>query len=256
MTGIISGPGPTWRRWLPARRPGAPGRPRLFCFPPAGAGSAAFHAWTAALPALDVCALEYPGRWTRLTEQPFTDVPLLVKTIADDINDLLQGRYAFFGHSYGAVVAFELAREVRRRGLAMTEHLFVGAARAPQLPPRPNPIRSLPDGQLIAELGRRYGALPKMILDPEVLNMVVPIIRADITAFETYTFRDEPPLPCPITALCGRDDPAVDDRALDAWRHQTAGRFCSHVLAGDHFFMNRSNAETFRIVRQELIPAS
>jgi medium-chain acyl-[acyl-carrier-protein] hydrolase len=230
---------------------------RLFCFPHAGGSSAAFHPWGGALPELDVCALEYPGRWMRLREQPITNVGLLVKVIADDLAHLLGDRHAFAGHSYGALVAFELARELRRRGITTTEHLIVASARAPHLLPRLNPIHALPDAQLLSQVGQRYGGLPQSLVDDaEMVQLMVPIIRADMTAFETYTFSAEPPLRSPITAMRGQNDLTVDDQALNGWRQHTAGRFSAHILAGDHFFTNTAAAETFRIVRRELGVAS
>jgi medium-chain acyl-[acyl-carrier-protein] hydrolase len=226
---------------------------RLFCFAHAGGSAAAFHSWAGALPEVDVCALEYPGRWMRLREQPIANVGLLVTAIASDLGDLLRDRHAFAGHSYGALVAFELARELRRRGVATTERLIVTSARAPHLPPRPNPIHALPDAQLLSQVTQRYGGLPQSFVDDaEMVQLLVPILRADLTAFETYAFSDEPPLRCPITAIRGRSDLMVDDQSLNAWEQHTADRFSAHVLAGDHFFTNTSAAETFRIVRREL----
>ena len=250
---MTPGTGQAWRRWLPARRPGAPGRMRLFCFPHAGGSSAAFHGWAAALPELDVCAVEYPGRWMRLRERPFTKVTLLATAIADDLADLLRDRHAFVGHSYGALVAFEVARELRRRGRAATEHLIVSSARAPHLLPRPDPIHALPDAQLLSHLARRYGGLPQSLVDDvDVLQLLVPIIRADLTAFETYTFTEEPPLRCALTAMRGRDDCTVDEQLLNGWQLHTAGSFSAHTLAGSHFFTGTSWSETLRIVRREL----
>ena len=242
-------------RWLPARRNVPSGRLRLFCFPHAGGGAAVFHAWSAALPTLDVCALEYPGRWSRLAEAPCASLRILASSIADDLADLLQGRYALFGHSYGALIAFEVAREVRRRGRRLPERLFVSAARAPQLPRPHDPIAALPDAPFVAALACRYGALPPAILaSPELLELLVPVIRADLTAFETYTFRQEAPLPCPITALRGRDDDTVDEASLQAWGDQTGAGLAVHTFAGDHAFTS-SATEVLSIVRDALAPS-
>jgi len=224
------------------------------CFPHAGGAASAFRALIDGLPELSVCALEYPGHWTRLKEQPYTNLFLLVKAVANELKEVLEGRFAFLGFSYGSVVAFELARELRRRGATMPEHLFMCAARAPQQSRPLDSIRCLPDTQLVAEISRRYGALPKMVLeDEDVLRLALAILRVDLAAFETYIYEPEPPLPCPITTIRGHDDPMVDTLSSDAWRQQTAGRFSSHVLLGDHFFLNTSRQEIFTIVRRDLM---
>jgi medium-chain acyl-[acyl-carrier-protein] hydrolase len=239
--------------WLPGHRPGVPGRERLFCFPHAGGGSAAFHPWVAAFPMFDVCAVEYPGRWTRVREPAFTNLRQLVTSIADGLDELLVEPHVFVGHSYGALVAYELARELRRRGIQATEHLFAASARAPHLLPWTEPIRRLPDPQFVAELDRRYGRLPRCVLESvDVLQMVLRIIRADLTAFETYAFYDEPPLRCRITALRGRTDLTLDERSLDGWREHTASGFSSYVLEGDHFFLHASASESSSIIQREL----
>lgn len=241
-----------WQRWLPTWR-SVPSRGlRLFCFPHAGAGAGVFHSWNAALPALDVCALEYPGRWSRWSEAPCASLRILASSIADELEDLLQGRYALFGHSYGALVAFEVAREVRRRGRRLPEQLFVSAAPAPQLPRPRDPISALPDAPFVSALARRYGALPPAIVgNPELLDLLVPALRADLTAFETYTCHEETPLQCPVTALRGRDDHTVDDASLQAWRDQAGASFAVHVFAGDHDFMS-SSTEVLSLVRDAL----
>jgi medium-chain acyl-[acyl-carrier-protein] hydrolase len=243
-----------WTRWVPSRPPAEKDRPRLFCFPHAGGGSAAFHSWATALAEVEIFAVEYPGRWTRIGEPPLTKVHQLANAIADGLGEVMTGRYAFFGHSYGALIAFETARALRRRRGSLPQHLFVSAAQAPQLP-RPSAISALPNGELVAALAERYGELPKVIREsPELLELVVPIIRADLTALETYTFDHEAALSCPITSIRGRADTSIDEDAVKAWHCHTAGRFSAHVLAGGHFFQSADLAEVLSIVRNALAP--
>jgi surfactin synthase thioesterase subunit len=180
-------------------------------------------------------------------------VALLAQAIANELPDVLEGRFAFFGYSYGSIVAFELTRELRRRQAPTPEHLFVCAAEAPQQPRRLDPVRFLADAQFLTKIGQRYGPLPPMLLaDPEALRLALGILRADLEALETYTCEHEPPLPCAITALRGRDDVLVGSAAFEAWRHHTGRQFAAYILHGDHFFLKGSTDQVLAIVREQL----
>ncbi len=151
--------------------------------------------------------------------------------------------YIFYGHSFGAIVAFEIARELRRRRFAEPEHLFVSAGRAPHLRwPHP-PIGQLTVRDLLREVHRRYGAVPAEILeDVELQELFVPALRADLTMLETYHYTPERPLGCGITVFGGRQDCMVDTAALDGWRDHTSGEFQVHRLEGGHMFLQTARA--------------
>src|ERR1700694_2711560 len=152
-------------QWIVRRKPGPHTRRRLFCFPYAGAGASIFRAWPDGLPTdVEVCPVQFPGRGTRLMERPFTRLSPLVEALAQALVPLLDKPFAFFGHSLGALVGFELARQLRRQTGVQPVRLFVSADRAPQIPPRDRPIHALPKGEFLVEL-RRLNGIPRKVLE-------------------------------------------------------------------------------------------
>jgi len=226
--------------WLSFRKPGAEARLRLFCFPYAGAGALIFRAWSDGLPAdVEVCPVQLPGRGTRLMERPFTQLSPLVEALAQALVPLLDKPFAFFGHSLGALVSFELARRIRRQYGVHPVRLFVSAGRAPQIPHRTRPIHTLPDKDLLVEL-RRLNGMPSELLDhEELMEIMLPVLRADFAVYETYVYLTEPPLDCPISAFGGLQDLRVKDSDLEAWRAQTSASFSLRMFPGDHFFLKQ-----------------
>jgi medium-chain acyl-[acyl-carrier-protein] hydrolase len=225
-------------RWIPFRKPDPQSRLRLFCFPYAGAGALIFHKWSDALPRdIEVCPIQLPGRGTRLTEPPFTKLPGLVEALARVLVPLLDKPFAFFGHSLGALIGFELARQIRRQHGLHPVRLFVSAGRAPQIPHRARPIHTLPDNEFLTEL-RRLNGTPRELLDhEELMEVMLPILRADFALYETYLYSAEPPLTCPISAFGGLQDRKVSASDLEAWRSQTSASFSLRLSPGDHFFL-------------------
>ena len=211
---------------------------RLFCFPYAGAGALIFRKWSDALPHdIEVCPIQLPGRGTRLTEPPFTKLPCLIEALARALVPLLDKPFAFFGHSLGALIGFELARQIRRQHGLHPVRLFASAGRAPQIPHRAPPIHTLPDNQFLAEL-RRLNGTPRELLDhEELMEVMLPILRADFALYETYLYSTEPPLNCPISAFGGLQDRRVSASDLEAWRSQTSASFSLRMFPGDHFFL-------------------
>ena len=205
-------------------RGGAATRVRLFCLPYAGGGASMFRDWPAALPrALDLRPVRLPGREDRLREPPHTSLPALVDEVAGAIGPLLDWRFALFGHSMGALVAFELAREVRRRGAA-PQWLFVAGCRAPHRL-APSGLSGLPDARFVSALNLKYGGIPDAFLNaPELLEFFLPVVRADLSLVDSYCYQPEPPLDCPISGFGGIDDPNVGRDELRAWREHTLYR--------------------------------
>lgn len=225
--------------WISFRKPAPETRLRLFCFPYAGAGALIFRTWSDALPAdVDVCPVQLPGRGTRLMERPFTNLSTLVEALAPALVPLLDRPFAFFGHSLGALVGFELARQVRRQYGVHPVRLFISACRAPQIPQRGPPIHTLPEKEFLAELRRLNGTPSELLNHQELMEIMLPLLRADFALFETYVYSTEPPLSCPISAFGGLQDHRVRDTDLEAWRTQTSGFFSSQMFPGDHFFLN------------------
>jgi surfactin synthase thioesterase subunit len=220
----------------PQPRPGA--RLRLLLIPHAGAGASAFRGWAEALPPeVEACPVQLPGRENRMREPAFDRLPPLVEALAGALERWGDLPYAVLGHSNGALIGFELARHARRTGAPGPVHLFASGRRAPHLPARQRDVHRLPQPELVAELAS-LGGMPREILEhPELLDLLVPLLRADMALTESYEHRDEPPLGVPITALTGTGDVKVTLAEAEAWGRHTAGGFRLHAFPGDHFFL-------------------
>jgi medium-chain acyl-[acyl-carrier-protein] hydrolase len=239
--------------WIPGRKPSPETRLRLFCFPYAGGSASMFRIWPNALPAdVEACPIQLPGRGTRLMERPFTALSSLIEVLAQALSSLLDKPFAIFGHSLGALVGFELARQVRRQYGVSPARLFVSAGCAPQIPRRGSPIHTLPAKEFLAEV-RRLNGIPKAVLEhEELLEIVIPLLRADFALYETYVYSAEPPLNCPISAFGGLQDSKVTRSDLEAWRDQTPAAFSMRMLPGDHFFLNTTQPLLLQMLSQEL----
>jgi medium-chain acyl-[acyl-carrier-protein] hydrolase len=239
--------------WFPLAPRPAKAPVRLICFPFAGGGASVFRGWERDLPPnVDVFAAQYPGHETRIAEAPFRQLAPLLADLDAALRPLLDRPFAFFGHSMGAVVAFELARRLRREGRAQPTQLFVSARRAPHLPPsRPN-VHDQSDDELIAEL-QRISAFPAEVLEhAELMQLLLPILRADFELVETHRHADEEPLAIPITAFAGRRDAVVRVDQMEAWREHTNGAFALHEIDGDHLFVRGERAAVLRVLGREL----
>ena len=237
--------------WWPAHRPRPGAHVRLFCLPYAGGSGVVYRRWQDSLaPDVEVFPAEPPGRGTRLREPPFRRVGALVEAFDAALDPLADKPFALYGHSLGALAAFEAARKRRREGKRGPSALFVGACRAPQLPVTSPPTHGLPDAGLIEELRRLNGTPAEVLEHEELMQLMLPILRADLEAEETYVYREEPPLSCPLVAFGGLGDAAVGREQLEGWRKQTAGEFVLHMLPGDHFFLNESQGQLLRLVAQ------
>jgi medium-chain acyl-[acyl-carrier-protein] hydrolase len=183
------------------------------------------------------------------------NLPDLVAGATNALLPHLEKPFAFFGHSLGALVSFEVTRTLRRRGLASPVRLFMSAHRAPQLPNPHAPLHGLPDGELISEICRHYAGIPQAVLDdPELLALMIPGLRADFTVFETYRYVDDAPLMCPISVFGGAEDRRVSEAELAGWKVQTHGGFTRRMLDGDHFFLQPRRDEVIAAVCADLAP--
>ena len=232
-------PVPLAGAWVSCARPDPAAPLRLWCLPFAGGGAAAWNSWIPRLAGVaEVAALRPPGRESRLREAPATRWGPVVEGLLREMQPHLGRKYVLAGHSLGAMLAFELARLARERGLAGPAGLVVSGARAPGVPRREPDLHGLPDAEFIEELDRRYQGIPPGVRsEPELLALLLPVMRADLAIFETYAYAPGAPLPVPILALGGAADPHVSREEALAWRAQTTGRFEAEFLPGGHFFI-------------------
>jgi surfactin synthase thioesterase subunit len=243
--------------WFPTVDARPQARLRLFCLPHAGGGAAAYYRWVEKLaPEVAVCPVRLPGRESRAAEPPFTRMAPLVEALAEAIGPFTAHPFALFGHSMGAGVAFELARELRQRGRPLPLRLLVSGARAPRCrlgwTPPPDPTRA----ELIGQL-RRLDGIPRDALEnDEVLRMILPALEADTALYRHWTYAAEPPLACPIHAFGGGSDPNVSREHLEDWQYETSCEFQLRMFPGGHFYLQTGEAELLAALEQTLVAAA
>ncbi|HEY6251494.1 MAG TPA: thioesterase domain-containing protein [Candidatus Angelobacter sp.] len=225
---------------------------RLFCFPYAGGNSTFYRGWGEEMPeAVEVCPIQLAGRGHRLGEPLMTNADAIVESLAPKLLPYLDRPFAFFGHSMGALISFELTRFLRRKYNLEPVHLFISAWRSPEVVELKREY-DLPHDEFVAMLRRLNGTPEEILENPEALAFLLPIIRADFQVCQTYIHRKEPPLSCPITAFGGMKDPGTALSAIRLWKHQTTGVFSMNVLPGDHFFILQYREQLISLVARSL----
>jgi medium-chain acyl-[acyl-carrier-protein] hydrolase len=238
--------------WLASRKLNPSAGVRLFCFPYAGGGDSIFRAWQKGLPEeIEVCPVQLPGRGTRISEPPFIELSPLVRAASQALAPHLDKPFAFFGHSMGALVGFELARHLRRGGGPQPVHLFVSGRCSPQTLKEPL-AGDLPDSEF-REMLRRYNGTPAEVLEnPELMELLLPVVRADFAVCRSYLYTSEPPFSFPVTAFGGLEDPGVSRECIEGWREHTTGPFVLRMLPGGHFFLNTPMRPLLEAISKEL----
>jgi medium-chain acyl-[acyl-carrier-protein] hydrolase len=247
---------PARTKWLaPYYRQNSYATLRLFCFPYAGGGASLFARWSALLPAhIELCPVQAPGRENRFDEDCFASVSDLVDSACDGLAPYFDTPFAFFGHSLGALIAYELAQKLRRLGKGQPKHLIASAHRAPQVPLPDEPTWHLPYAEFKRRLQELNGTPKEVFQDEELLKLVLPLVRADFRLDETYSHPDSHPrLDTPITVLAGKQDGEISESDLRAWSMVTKGQFNLSIVEGDHFFILSHTAKVVKLVSQILL---
>jgi surfactin synthase thioesterase subunit len=223
------------------------------CLPHAGGSASFYHPFSAALaPEVEVLAMQYPGRQDRLAEAPIPDIGRLADALCRAVLPETGRPYAFFGHSMGATLAYETARRLAARGAPAPAVLFVSGRRAPSCH-REETVHLRDDAGVLEELRTLGGSDTRLLDDPEIVAMVMPAVRADYTAIETYRHQPGgPPLSSPLVALMGDADPRATPEEVRAWQDHTEGDVTTHVFPGGHFFLNDQRDGVLGVVTKTL----
>jgi medium-chain acyl-[acyl-carrier-protein] hydrolase len=240
-----------WR----ARRPGC--SHRLICFPYAGASAGVYADWAALLPPqIELAAVQLPGRMNRIAEAPATEFVPLIRLLAQALRPVLDGRFSFYGHSGGALLAFELARALRSGGRPRPDHLFVSGYPAPSARWEAPQLHALPDKELTAEIAALGGIDPEIAEDDYMMGALLPTLRADFALCERHRADPGPPLDVPITVLTGDADPRAPLDTLDGWREQTDRAFRIRQWSGGHFYFLGRTAELTRFISRTMLDST
>lgn len=239
-------------KWFSCYKPKPKAKLRLFCFPYAGGGSSIFRTWSDDLPDwLEVCPVQLPARENRILEKPFYQMADLVPSVAQAIKPYLDLPFALFGHSMGAWIAFELAHHLEKNFNLLTKHLFISARFSPQTIDNKG-LHILSDVDFREKL-KMYGGTPKAVLESdELMQLLIPILKADFSICETYVYKQNDPLTCPISVFGATKDHLVDADSLVEWKKETSNNFRIEMFAGDHFFLRNYQKELLISITKDL----
>jgi medium-chain acyl-[acyl-carrier-protein] hydrolase len=240
-------------QWVMGSGRNSPGRCRLFCFPHAGGSASFFAPWMSKTPnGIEVCPVELPGRGSRIRENAFRELPPMIDALARGLHPWLRPPFAFFGHSMGALIAYELARELAGCNAPMPVSLIVSGNAAPHIPLREAPVHALPDDAFVGEL-KRLGGTPDAVLENrELLELMLPVLRSDFAVCETYRHHAGARLHCPILAFGGRSDHFIPAQAIEAWAAHTASSFRCQLMDGGHFYLMQNMDTVLRLVEEHV----
>ena len=238
--------------WFVVPRPRPDAAARLFCLPYAGAGASAFRRWPdAAGPEIEVCAVQLPGRENRIAEDPRFDVAEL----ADAIGARADRPYALYGHSLGGRHAFDLVRHLHRTGGALPVKLYVGGSRAPHLKVSGHfdGLSTVDDAELLRRVADGGGLAEEVLAEPELVELLLPVLRADFTMLDEYVFTEGEPLPVPVVAYAGRRDTVVSLAETHAWARVSGAGCTVQEVDGDHFFLHDEASRVTELLAKDLL---
>ncbi|WP_331727798.1 alpha/beta fold hydrolase (plasmid) [Streptomyces coelicoflavus] len=243
-------PGITTRRsrWLTGRPPTQPPRRHLYCFPHSGGLPGEFVRWRIQLTGTQVYGICPPGRGSRAGEPAIADLGTLVRELLEETEFVPP--YDLFGHSLGALIAYEVARELFARGRPLPERLIVSAFPAPHLPRPVTGLADTPDEELVASLNERYGGIPAYLAaDTELMALLLPVFRADFALLDGYSHRPGESLPVPMEVVGGDTDEVTADQ-LKQWERHSTSTVRVHRFAGGHFYFREEPAPLLTVLAQ------
>ena len=239
-------------KWITVFNKPAQVKNRLFCFPYAGGSAQTFRNWVDLVPeTTQLCALQMPGRSSRFTEPLLTHIDQVLDKVKVEIKPFLDKPFVFFGHSMGAAVSYELSRILQDQGLKVS-HLFVSGRSSPDRPSEREQIHGLPEPEFRAKMKDLNGTPPEILEHEELMELMVPIVRADFTISETYKQHSGSQLTCPLTAFGGTDDDDIPEENMASWLDFSDGPTEYHMYEGDHFFLNPYREDIVRRISEVL----
>ncbi|MER5325600.1 thioesterase II family protein [Streptosporangium roseum] len=238
--------------WLNCFHPRPRATTRLICFPHAGGSATAYRDWSALLPeSVELYGVQPPGRADRFGEPMPEHMSTLVDSVTDAMLPLLDRRFALFGHSMGAVGAYEVTRALEARGIGPAK-LFVSGATAPHEAGERRKVSGYDDDALLAELSRLGGTELEIFAHPMMREIIFPYVRGDFRLLENYRHRPGPPLRTPVAAFVSDADPVVTPAQAKAWETLTASDFSLTVFPGDHFYLQPQRARVVAEIVQRM----
>jgi medium-chain acyl-[acyl-carrier-protein] hydrolase len=239
--------------WLFCTKPRPHAELRLFCLPFSGGGASFFRDWPETMGNnVEVQPIQLPGRESRFHEPRVTDADILVRNIVDALVPLQDKEFAIFGYSLGALIAFEVCRELRKNNLAMPVHLFVAAMRAPQSPGVHPPLSHLPDDIFVQQIEHYYQPQNDAWNTLELRELFLPVLKDDFVLADNYTYKDENPLPCPIDVFAGAEDKGAPPELTRRWSEQTSNIMDYHLYPGGHFFIDNALSDIQKVIKEKL----
>jgi len=240
-------------RWVEGNEINRTARIRLFCLPYAGGGTSIFRSWSKELPSfVDVCPIQLPGRETRLDEPAAVRMEPLADAMTRAILPYLDKPFAFFGHSMGALINYEVARRLRAGNGLEPVHLFASAHGGPHIPEQDRHVYRLSDAEFLNHL-RTLNGTPQQVLDcPQLMEILLPTLKADFELLGTYEYTPAAPFRCPITVFGGSHDESVTADQLAGWESHTTGKVSVRFLPGDHFYLLSHKSLLLRMISEEL----